>query len=89
MTTLYSSFDGRFQQHNVPCYKTRVTSNWFCGQDNEFTVLKWPPQSPDRNPVRSQFIFEAEKNICNGSNEGKKSEEAKPGLTTNKVLGHL
>jgi len=24
--------------------------NWFLEHDNEFTVLKWPPQSPDLNP---------------------------------------
>jgi len=25
--------------------------NWFLEDDNEFTVLKWPPQSPDLNPI--------------------------------------
>jgi len=26
-------------------------TNWFLEHDNEFTVLKWPPQSPDLNPI--------------------------------------
>jgi len=25
--------------------------NWFLEHDNELTVLKWPPQSPDLNPI--------------------------------------
>jgi len=24
---------------------------WFLEHDNEFTVLKWPPQSSDLNPI--------------------------------------
>jgi len=24
---------------------------WFLEHDNEFTLLKWPPQSPDLNPI--------------------------------------
>ncbi len=26
-------------------------SNWFLEHDDEFTLLKWPPQSPDLNPI--------------------------------------
>jgi len=26
-------------------------SNWFLEHVNELTVLKWPPQSPDLNPI--------------------------------------
>jgi len=36
---------------NAPCHKARIISNWFLEHDNEFTVLKWPPQSPDVNPI--------------------------------------
>ncbi len=25
--------------------------HWFLEHDNEFTLLKWPPQSPDLNPI--------------------------------------
>jgi len=31
--------------------KLESFSNWFLEHDNEFTVLKWPPQSPDLNPI--------------------------------------
>uniref|UniRef100_A0A3B3QF02 Transposase Tc1-like domain-containing protein n=1 Tax=Paramormyrops kingsleyae TaxID=1676925 RepID=A0A3B3QF02_9TELE len=51
MTTMYPSSDGYFQQDNAPCHKARIISNWFLEHDNEFTVLQWPPQSPDLNPI--------------------------------------
>ncbi|KAK0141220.1 Transposable element Tcb2 transposase [Merluccius polli] len=51
MTTVYPSSDGYFQQDNAPCHKARIISDWFLEHDNEFTVLKWPPQSPDLNPI--------------------------------------
>jgi len=34
-----------------PCHKAQIISNWFLEHDNEFTVLKWPLQSPDLNPL--------------------------------------
>ncbi len=40
-----------FQQDNAPCHKAQIISNWFREHDNEFTLLKWPPQSPDLNPI--------------------------------------
>ncbi len=51
MTTVYPSFDGYFQQDNAPCHKAQIISDWFHEHDNEFTLLKWPPQSPDLNPI--------------------------------------
>ncbi|KAK0156549.1 Integrin beta-5 [Merluccius polli] len=51
MTTVYPSSDSYFQQDNAPCHKARIISDWFLEHDNEFTVLKWPPQSPDLNPI--------------------------------------
>jgi len=30
---------------------SQIISNWFLEHDNEFTVLKWPAQSPDLNPI--------------------------------------
>jgi len=35
----------------MPCHKARIILNWFLEHDNEFPVLKWPPQSPDLNPI--------------------------------------
>ncbi len=51
MTTVYPSSDGYFQQDNAPCHKAQIISDWFLEHDNEFTLLKWPPQSPDPNPI--------------------------------------
>ncbi len=51
MTTVSPSSDGYFQQDNAPCQKAQIISDWFLEHDNEFTLLKWPPQSPDLNPV--------------------------------------
>ncbi len=45
MNTVY------FQQDNAPCHKAQIISDWFLEHDNEFTLLKWPPQSPDLNPI--------------------------------------
>ncbi len=36
---------------NAPCHKAQIISDWFLEHDNEFTLLKWPPQSPDLNPI--------------------------------------
>ncbi len=46
MTTVYPSYD-----YNAPCHKAQIISDWFLEHDNEFTLLKWPPQSPDLNPI--------------------------------------
>ncbi len=51
MTTVYPSSDGYFQQDNAPCHKAQIISDWFLEHDNEFTLLNWPPQSPDLNPI--------------------------------------
>ncbi len=40
-----------FQQDNASCHKDQIISDWFLEHDNEFTLLKWPPQSPDLNPI--------------------------------------
>ncbi len=51
MTTVYPSSDDYFQQDNTPCHKAQIISDWFLEHDNEFTLLKWSPQSPDLNPI--------------------------------------
>ncbi len=51
MTTVYPSSDSYFQQDNAPCHKAQIISDWLLEHDNEFTLLKWPPQSPDLNPI--------------------------------------
>ncbi len=51
MTTVYPSSDGYFQQDNAPGHKAQIISDCFFEHDNEFTLLKWPPQLPDLNPI--------------------------------------
>jgi transposase len=38
-----------FQHNNAPCHKAKVLSTWL--EENNITVLDWPPQSPDMNPI--------------------------------------
>ncbi len=40
-----------FQQDNAPSHKAQIISDWFLEHDDEFTLLKWPPQSPDLNLI--------------------------------------
>ena len=47
MSTVYPSSDGYFQHDNASCHKTQIISNWLLEHDHEFTVLQWPPQSPE------------------------------------------
>ncbi len=63
MTTVYPSSDGYFQQDNAPCHKAQIISDWFLEHDNEFTLLKWPPQSPDLNPIE-HLCDVVEREIC-------------------------
>ncbi len=57
------SSDGYFQQDNAPCHKAQIISDWFLEHDNEFTLLKWLPQSPDLNPVEHLWDV-VEREIC-------------------------
>ncbi len=49
MTTVYIFF-WCFQQDNAPL-QSSIISDWFLEHENEFTLLKWPPQSPDLHPI--------------------------------------
>lgn len=49
LTSPCSSSDGHFQHCNVPCRKVHIISDWCPEPDTEFTVLRWPPQSPSQS----------------------------------------
>ncbi len=49
--TKLGASDGYFQQDNAPCHTAQIISDWFLEHGNEFTLIKWPPQSPDLNPI--------------------------------------
>ncbi len=57
------SSDGYFQQEIAPCHKAQIILDWFLEHDKEFTLLKWPPQSPDLNPIE-HFWDVVEREIC-------------------------
>ncbi len=51
ITTVYPSSYSYFQQDNAPCHKAQIISDWFLEHENEFTLLPWPPQSPNLNTI--------------------------------------
>ncbi len=56
MTTVYPS---RIMHR----HKAQIISDWFLEHDNEFTLLKWAPQSPDLNPIEHLWDV-VEREIC-------------------------
>ncbi|GBN00451.1 hypothetical protein AVEN_85519-1 [Araneus ventricosus] len=45
------SNDGIYQQDNARCHTARSVCAWFEEHQDEFTVLPWPANSPDLNPI--------------------------------------
>nr|KAF6310699.1 hypothetical protein mMyoMyo1_008757 [Myotis myotis] len=51
MLMVYLNGDGFFQQENAPCHGACIVQEWFQEHEGDFTLLRWPPESPDLNPV--------------------------------------
>nr|KAF6369295.1 hypothetical protein mMyoMyo1_010662 [Myotis myotis] len=51
MLMVYPNGDGFFQQDNAPCHDARIVQEWVQEHEGDFTLLRWPPQSPDLNPI--------------------------------------
>ncbi len=48
---LYGDADFIFQQDLAPAHTAKVTKSWF--NDHGVTVLDWPANSPDLNPIEN------------------------------------
>ncbi len=48
---LYGDADFIFQQDLAPAHSAKATSTWF--KDHGITVLNWPANSPDLNPIEN------------------------------------
>ena len=47
-----------FMQDNAPIHSSRMTQAWFAAHPR-FTLLRWPPCSPDLNPIEHVWAFMA------------------------------
>ncbi|GFX58907.1 DDE_3 domain-containing protein [Trichonephila clavipes] len=40
-----------FQQDNCTFYMSRLATGWLEKHSSDFSVINWPPRSPDLNPI--------------------------------------
>ncbi len=55
---LYGDADFIFQQDLAPAHTAKGTKSWF--NDHGVTVLDWPANSPDLNPIENLFLKKKE-----------------------------
>ncbi|GFT24033.1 transposable element Tcb1 transposase [Trichonephila clavipes] len=51
MCIVFPQDDGIFQQDNARCHTAFSVRAWFEEHQDEYTVLPWPANSPDLNPI--------------------------------------
>ena len=51
MAMVFLDGSGLLRQDNAPCHTAHIVREWFEELDEVFTVLPWPPNSPDLNPI--------------------------------------
>ncbi|GFX27711.1 transposable element Tcb1 transposase [Trichonephila clavipes] len=53
MRIVFPQDDGIFQQDNARCHTAASVRAWFEEHQDEFTVLPWPANSPELNPIEN------------------------------------
>ncbi|GFV96177.1 RNase H domain-containing protein [Trichonephila clavipes] len=51
MLFFYTHGNGVFQQDNCSSHKSRLATGWLDKHSSNFSVINWPPRSPDLNPI--------------------------------------
>ena len=46
-----------FLQDGAPCHKAKVVMNYLKEYENEFTIMDWPGNSPDLNPIENCWSY--------------------------------
>uniref|UniRef100_A0A671YBG6 Tc1-like transposase DDE domain-containing protein n=1 Tax=Sparus aurata TaxID=8175 RepID=A0A671YBG6_SPAAU len=49
--TVFPDGSGFFQRDSTPRHTAKIVQEWFEEHNDEFTVLTWPPNSSDLNPI--------------------------------------
>ncbi|GFW97885.1 transposable element Tcb1 transposase [Trichonephila clavipes] len=53
MRIVFPQDDSIFQQDNARCHTAASVRAWFEEHQDEFTVLPWPANSPELNPIEN------------------------------------
>ncbi|GFU57252.1 DDE_3 domain-containing protein [Trichonephila clavipes] len=53
MRIVFPQKDGIYQQDNAKCHTAGSVREWFEENQSKFTVLPWPANSPDLNPIEN------------------------------------
>ncbi|GFU57620.1 transposable element Tcb2 transposase [Trichonephila clavipes] len=55
MLFCYPHSSGVFQQDNYTSHKSRLSTGWVDKHSSDFSVINWPPRSPDLNPIEHHW----------------------------------